>query len=222
MYFQSKKNKIGFIKLLMIIEFVQNIELCFPQHGWQQIKYDDKMLNSLQQIINFLNRNPTEYQFEVFIISLSLIYFIMLILSFNFQKSHYISQLISITLNIFQKILGFHLFFYFIFDVVGFNYISLERYRNQFQQELLPSQFVYTPQLRIIYTLDLIRILVFVIVNTQTGFIIFSLLTIITKIIVLYHNVFQQNDPEKFNQGLLICNLIISVFLLLGLIIAQF
>ncbi|CAK84920.1 unnamed protein product (macronuclear) [Paramecium tetraurelia] len=238
------KTKIGLIKLLMIIEFVQNIALCFPQHGWQQLKYDDKMLSSIQQITNyilFLNRNPTEYQFEVFIISLSLIYFIMLILYFNFPKSHQVSQLISITLNIFQKtfripliviyfefmtqhqtsvleiIITILVFALFLILLASTTYLQRDIEIN-FSRIYYPLNPFYTPYLKIIYTLDLIRILVFVIVQTQTGFIIFSILTIITQIIAIYHNAFQQNDPERFNQGLIFCNLMISVFLLLGLI----
>ncbi|CAD8140696.1 unnamed protein product [Paramecium pentaurelia] len=237
------KTKIGVIKMLMTIEFVQNVALCFPKHGWQQLKYEDKMLSSIQQLTNyllFLNRNTTEYLFEVFIISLSLIYFILLILYFHFPKSQKVSQLITITLNIFQKIFRIPLiviyiefmnhhsnsfleititlliFVVFLIFLIATTYFQRDIAIN-FSKIYFPLNQFYTPYLQVIYILDLIRILIFVIMNTQTGLIIFYILTIITKIIAQYHNILQQNDPENFNQGLIFCNLIISVFLLLGL-----
>ncbi|CAK56314.1 unnamed protein product (macronuclear) [Paramecium tetraurelia] len=241
------KTKIGVIKMLMILEFVQNVALCFPQHGWQQLKYDDKMLSSIQQITNyslFIDRNHTEYLLEVFIISLSLIYFIMLFIYFHSPKQQKISQLTSITLNIFQKLFriplivtyinfmnhnssGFMeiiitllIFALFLIFLTATTYFQRDIAIN-FSKRQFPLNQFYTPYLYAIYILDIIRIFIFVVINTQTGFVIFYLLTIITQILTQYHNLFQQNDPHNFNQGLIACNLIISVFLLLGLGIAQ-
>ncbi|CAD8150326.1 unnamed protein product [Paramecium pentaurelia] len=237
------KTKIGVIKILMILEFVQNVALCFPKHGWQQLKYKDKMLSSIQQLTNyslFIDRKHTEYLLEVFIISLSLIYFIMLIIYFHFPKQQKISQLISITLNIFQKIfripliviyidfmnhsqsgfveiiITFLIFAVFLIFLAATTYFQRDMAIN-FSKLYFPLNRYYTPYLYAIYILDLIRIFIFVVIDTQTGFVIFYMLTIITQIIAQYHNVYQQNDPYKFNQGLISCNLIISVFLLLGL-----
>ncbi|CAD8057529.1 unnamed protein product [Paramecium sonneborni] len=237
------KTKMGVIKMLMIIEFVQNVALCFPKHGWQQLKYEDEMLNSIQQLTNyslFLNRNHIEYQLELFIILLSLIYFIMLILYFYIPKQQKISQLISITLNIFQKIfripliviyiefinqhqsnflevtITLFIFAIFLIFLIASTYFQRDIAIN-FSQLYFPLNQFFTPYIFAIYALDLIRILIFVIMNNQTGFVLFYILSLITQIIAQYHNTFQQNDPEKFNQGLIFCNLIISVFLLLGL-----
>ncbi|CAD8138181.1 unnamed protein product [Paramecium octaurelia] len=237
------KTKIGVIKLLMILEFVQNVALCFPQHGWQQLKYDDKMLSSIQQITNyslFIDRNHTQYLLEVFIISLSLIYFIMLFIYFHSPKQQKISQLVSITLNIFQKLFRIPLIVTYI-DFMNHNsssfveiiitllifalFLIILTATTYFQRDIainfsklqFPLNQFYTPYLYGIYTLDIIRIFIFVVINTKTGFVIFYLLTIITQIVSQYHNLFQQNDPHNFNQGLIACNLIISVFLLLGI-----
>ncbi|CAD8147090.1 unnamed protein product [Paramecium pentaurelia] len=237
------RSNIKFVKLLMVIEFTQNIALFFPKHGWGQLQYEDKMLKAISQFTNytlFLDQDGNQYSFDVFIIFLSFLSFIILLFSLMFHQKDVIRQFINYALTILNKILKFPLiviyikFLYNDSDNVGFVMIGcftialflvLLGLITYFQRDIqcnlsklnVPIYQFYSPVLFIIHIIDIFRVLVFTILNSNTGQILFQLLTMMRMILKQYQNIYEQNDQDKSNQSLILCNIFISIFLLIGI-----
>ncbi|CAK82142.1 unnamed protein product (macronuclear) [Paramecium tetraurelia] len=237
------RSNMKFVKLFVGIEFTQNIALSLPKHGWGQLQYEDKMLKAISQFTNytlFLDQADSQYSFDVFIIFFSFLSYIALLFSVMCHQKDAIRYCINYTLTILNKVLKLPLiaiyieFLFYHSENVGYFVIGCFTFAiflvllgliTYFQRDIqcnfnrlnVPIYHFYSPVLFIIHLLDIFRVLVFTILKTNTGQIVFQLLTIMRMILKQHQNIFEQNDQDKSNQSLILCNLFISIFLLVGI-----